>query len=48
MVFFGWHVPHGSSPRETHVTDFAATVCALLHIQQPNASIGEALTFGQF
>ena len=45
MLFYGWHVPHGSSPRETHITDFAATVCALLHIQQPNACIGEALTF---
>ncbi|MBP3767366.1 MAG: alkaline phosphatase family protein [Prevotella sp.] len=45
MLFYGWHVPHGSSPRETHITDFAATVCAMLHIQQPNACIGEALTF---
>ena len=45
MLFYGWHVPHGSSPRETHITDFAATVCAMLHIQQPNASTGEALTF---
>lgn len=45
MLFYGWHVPHGSSPQETHITDFAATVCAMLHIQQPNACIGEALTF---
>ena len=45
MLFFGWKVPHGSSPRETHITDFAATVCAMLHIQQPNACIGEALVF---
>ena len=45
MLFYGWHVPQGSSPRETHITDFAATVCAMLHIQQPNACIGEALTF---
>ncbi len=45
MLFYGWHVPHGSSPRETHITDFAATICAMLRIQQPNACIGEALTF---
>lgn len=45
MIFFGWNVPHGASPRETHITDFAPTVCAMLHIQQPNASIGEALVF---
>ncbi len=45
MLFYGWHVPHGSSSRETHITDFAATVCSMLHIQQPNACIGEALMF---
>ena len=45
MLFFGWHVPHGSSPRETHINDFAPTICALLHIQQPNACTGVALTF---
>lgn len=45
MIFFGWNVPHGASPRETHITDFAPTICAMLHIQQPNASIGEALVF---
>lgn len=45
MLFYGWHVPHGSSARETHITDFAATVCSMLHIQQPNACIGEALMF---
>ncbi|MBQ8655788.1 MAG: alkaline phosphatase family protein [Prevotella sp.] len=45
MLFYGWHVPHGSSSQETHITDFAATVCAMLHIQQPNACIGEPLQF---
>jgi predicted AlkP superfamily pyrophosphatase or phosphodiesterase len=45
MLFYGWHVPHGSSPRETHITDFAPTICAMLHIQQPNACIGEPLVF---
>lgn len=47
MLFFGWKVPHGSSSRETHITDFAATVCAMLHIQQPNACIGEALEISE-
>ena len=47
MLFFGWHVPHGSSPRETHINDFAPTVCSMLHIQQPNACTGEALTFDE-
>ena len=45
MIFYGWHVPHGSSPRETHITDFAPTICSMLHIQQPNATTGVALEF---
>lgn len=45
MVFMGWHVPHGSSAQETHITDFAATVCAMLHIERPDCCIGEALPF---
>ena len=40
MVFMGWHVPHGETARPTGMTDIAATVCALLHIQMPSACIG--------
>ena len=40
LVFMGWGVNHGSLVRETHMTDIAATVAALLHIQAPNGSIG--------
>lgn len=45
LLFYGWQVPHGASPAEVHITDIAPTVCALLHIQQPNACIGHALLF---
>lgn len=45
LLFYGWKVPHGACPKEVHITDIAPTVCSLLHIQQPNASIGEALQF---
>ncbi len=45
LLFLGWHVPHGSNPAEVHITDIAPTVCSLIHIQQPNTSIGKALTF---
>ena len=45
LLFYGWKVPHGASAAEVHITDIAATVCAMLHIQQPNASIGAALPF---
>ena len=45
LLFYGWKVPHGASPKEVHITDIAPTVCLLLHIQQPNACIGESLQF---
>jgi hypothetical protein len=44
LLFFGWKVKHGSTSREVHITDIAPTVCQLLHIQQPNACVGEAIT----
>ena len=43
LLFFGWKVPHGATSREVHITDIAPTVCQLLHIQQPNACVGEAI-----
>ena len=45
LLFYGWHVPHGSHAQEVHITDIAPTVCSLLHIQQPNACIGDILSF---
>ena len=45
LLFYGWKVPHGANPSEVHITDIAPTVCSLLHIQQPNACIGDALQF---
>ncbi|WP_094569159.1 alkaline phosphatase PafA [Mucilaginibacter xinganensis] len=44
LVFMGWGVKHGSLIRETHMTDIAATVAALLHIQAPNGSIGQPIS----
>jgi phosphopentomutase len=44
LLFYGWKVKHGSTSREVHITDIAPTVCQMLHIQQPNACIGEAIT----
>lgn len=40
LVFMGWHIQHGESTRPCYMTDIAATVCALLHIQAPNGCIG--------
>jgi predicted AlkP superfamily pyrophosphatase or phosphodiesterase len=44
LVFMGWGVKHGALTRETHMTDIAATVAALLHIQVPNGSIGKTIS----
>ena len=45
LLFYGWKVPHGATAQEMHITDIAATVCALIRIQQPNACVGVALKF---
>lgn len=43
LLFYGWKVKHGATSHEVHITDIAATVCQMLHIQQPNACVGEAI-----
>jgi predicted AlkP superfamily pyrophosphatase or phosphodiesterase len=40
LVFMGWGINHGSAVRETHMTDIAPTIAALLHIQAPDGCIG--------
>ena len=44
LLFFGWHINQGATSREVHINDIAPTVCQLLHIQQPNACSGKAIT----
>ena len=43
LVFLGWNIEHGSTTKPTRIVDIAPTVCALLHIQMPNACIGEPI-----
>ena len=43
LVFMGWGIPHGHLNRETHMTDIATTIAALLHIQAPNGCIGKPI-----
>ncbi len=43
LVFMGWGIKHGSTVRETHMTDIAPTVAALLHKQAPNGNIGQPI-----
>ncbi|HVW95707.1 MAG TPA: alkaline phosphatase PafA [Mucilaginibacter sp.] len=44
LVFMGWGIKHGHLNRETHMTDIAPTIAALLHIQAPNGSIGQPVS----
>ncbi len=43
LLFYGWNIKPGKTNHETHMTDIAATVAALLHIQMPNGCIGHVI-----
>ncbi|WP_027444614.1 alkaline phosphatase family protein [Segatella baroniae] len=42
FVLYGWNVKPGSTSEPTRIVDIAPTVCAMLHIQMPNACVGDA------
>jgi predicted AlkP superfamily pyrophosphatase or phosphodiesterase len=44
MVFMGWGINHGTTVKQTHMTDIAPTISSLLHIQAPNGNIGHAVS----
>ncbi|CAL1518424.1 alkaline phosphatase PafA [Chitinophaga sp. MM2321] len=41
LVFMGWHVKQGATTETVHMTDIAATLAAMLHIQMPNGCVGK-------
>nr|WP_121273769.1 alkaline phosphatase PafA [Pedobacter schmidteae] len=43
-VFMGWNVKAGKTNKVYHMTDIAATLAAMLHIQMPSGCIGEPIT----
>lgn len=43
LLWYGWGIKHGSLNRETYMTDIAATVAALLHIQMPSGCVGKVI-----
>lgn len=43
LLWFGWGIKKGKTNRETYMTDIAATVSALLHIQMPSGNIGHVI-----
>ena len=44
LVWYGWGIKHGALNRETYMTDIAATMAALLHIQMPSGCIGNVIS----
>jgi len=44
LVWMGWGIKRGTTNRVINMTDIAATVAGLLHIQEPNGSIGNPIT----
>lgn len=44
LLFMGWGVKHGSTNRTVNMTDIAPTIAALLHMQEPNGSIGSVIS----
>lgn len=43
FVLMGWNVTPGQSHEQAHIVDIAPTICAMLHIQMPDACVGHAL-----
>lgn len=43
LIFMGWGIKQGHTHRTIYMTDIAPTVSALLHIQQPNGTIGNPI-----
>jgi predicted AlkP superfamily pyrophosphatase or phosphodiesterase len=44
LLWMGWGIKPGKSNRTVYMTDIAATLAALLHIQMPSGCIGEVIT----
>ncbi|HUS01650.1 MAG TPA: alkaline phosphatase PafA [Chitinophagaceae bacterium] len=43
LLWYGWNIKTGKTNRETYMTDIAATLAALLHIQMPNGCVGTVI-----
>ncbi|MBV9960889.1 MAG: alkaline phosphatase family protein [Parafilimonas sp.] len=43
LLWYGWNIKPGSTKREIYMTDIAATVAALLHIQMPSGCVGKVI-----
>lgn len=41
LLWYGWGIKKGQTNKRVYMTDIAATLAALLHIQMPNGCVGE-------
>ncbi len=44
LLWYGWHIKHGSSALPVNIIDIAPTIADLLNISQPNATTGKVIT----
>ncbi len=44
LLWYGWGVKPGHDYSQIYMTDIAATLAALLHIQEPNGCVGKPIT----
>ncbi|WP_375562239.1 alkaline phosphatase PafA [Bernardetia sp. OM2101] len=43
LLFFGKNIKHGQTHRRVEITDIAATLASLLHLQQPSGCVGNPI-----
>ena len=43
----GWNVSHGSTNAAVSMSDIAATVCTMIHVQSPNGCIGKPVVMSK-
>ena len=44
LLWYGWGIKPGKTNREVYMTDIAATLAAMLHIQMPSGCVGKPIT----
>ncbi len=44
LLWYGWGIKQGKTNKDTHMTDIAPTLAALLHIQMPSGTVGHVIS----
>ena len=47
FLLMGWNVSHGSTNAAVSMSDIAATVCTMIHVQSPNGCIGKPVVMSK-